>query len=68
VAATPARSLTVIGRRGDVRKPSCARETVLAVPQVRVEARWIFNPCVASIEIRVTGVTGTAAYRAESRA
>jgi hypothetical protein len=33
---------------------------VLAVPQVRVSARWISCSCAASMEIEVTGVAGTA--------
>ena len=38
-------------------------ETVLAVPQVRVSARWISCWRAASIELQVTGVAGTAAHR-----
>jgi hypothetical protein len=35
-----------------------SRETVLAVPQVRVAARWISCSRAASIEIQVIGVAG----------
>jgi hypothetical protein len=37
--------------------------TVLAPPQVRVSARWMSCSRAASIEMQVTGVTGTAAPR-----
>jgi hypothetical protein len=40
-----------------------SRETVLAVPQVRVSARWISCSRAASIEMQVTGVAGTAGHR-----
>ena len=54
-------------RRGRVAARSRAKlrrgETVLAVPRVRVEARWIFGSPATSIEIQVTGVAGIAGHR-----
>jgi hypothetical protein len=40
-----------------------AMGTVLALPQVRVSARWISCLYLASIEMWVTGMAGTAGHR-----
>lgn len=37
--------------------------TVLAVPQIRVSARWLSRLRVASIEVSVTGIAGAADFR-----
>ena len=46
--------------------PLAEQGTVLAVPQVRVSARWICCARVTSIEMLVTGVAGTVDHRRHS--